>query len=110
MSLKIRISLSLVPQWYLQIRLSTKMLYLKSWLQSLVCIWALMCCATRISDRRHHWWDVAAGIVLGIIFGTFLVTIVCRYFRISCADDVAVRKQTIENAVIENKQINFVEE
>ncbi|KAJ8942706.1 hypothetical protein NQ318_023438 [Aromia moschata] len=32
----------------------------------LVCLtWSLVCSLTRITDRRHHWWDVLAGMLLG---------------------------------------------
>ncbi|XP_014486571.1 PREDICTED: lipid phosphate phosphohydrolase 1-like isoform X2 [Dinoponera quadriceps] len=94
--------------WYLQYRLLTRMFYLKPWLQSMACLWAVVCSATRVADKRHHWWDVAVGAVMGILFGMFLVTTLCRYFRVKCAND-AVLKQPPSDSVAENGQISFAE-
>ena len=30
---------------------------------------ALICSISRYTDKRHHWWDVLAGILIGIAFG-----------------------------------------
>lgn len=35
----------------------------------LVCVcllWGVLCSLSRITDRRHHWWDVVAGSILGV--------------------------------------------
>ncbi|XP_060534666.1 phospholipid phosphatase 2-like isoform X3 [Cylas formicarius] len=43
---------------------------------SLLVIWSLVCSLTRISDKRHHWWDVAAGMLLGAMCVVYSVSII----------------------------------
>ncbi|RZC40011.1 PAP2 domain containing protein, partial [Asbolus verrucosus] len=38
----------------------------KSFLIGLCITWSLLCSVSRITDRRHHWWDVLGGAVIGI--------------------------------------------
>ncbi|XP_044745669.1 phospholipid phosphatase 1-like isoform X2 [Coccinella septempunctata] len=41
-----------------------------------VCLsWGILCSLSRIADRRHHWWDVLSGTVLGILGVIFFTTI-----------------------------------
>lgn len=61
-------------QWFLQRRMCGVSLILVSWLQVLWLCWAATCSLTRITDNRHHWWDVVAGLVLGIIAGIYTVS------------------------------------
>ncbi|XP_023024141.2 phospholipid phosphatase 1 [Leptinotarsa decemlineata] len=43
----------------------------------LVCLtWSLVCSLTRITDRRHHWWDVLAGTTIGILASLYSITVV----------------------------------
>jgi phosphatidate phosphatase len=37
-------------------------------------MWAMVCSFTRITDHRHHWWDVLAGFMLGAIMAIFIVS------------------------------------
>lgn len=39
------------------------------WVQIVSLIWAIACSLTRITDNRHHWWDVLIGVILGIAAG-----------------------------------------
>ncbi|KAK7864693.1 hypothetical protein R5R35_010952 [Gryllus longicercus] len=66
--------------WFLQRRLVKSSWLLVPWLQSLCILWALVCSLTRITDHRHHWWDVLAGAVVGIALGVFTVMVFCRSF------------------------------
>ncbi|XP_066582230.1 phospholipid phosphatase 1-like isoform X2 [Prorops nasuta] len=66
--------------WYLEKRLPTGIVLLKPWLQCLVCLWCVTCSLTRITDKRHHWWDVLSGIVMGLTFSAFVVILSCRQF------------------------------
>lgn len=91
-------------QWYLQNRLLNRTLFLKPWLQCLVGTWAVMCSMTRVSDNRHHWWDVLAGTVLGFLFGLFVVVISCRHFCLDRAVNVAVSATHVLNESLENGQ------
>ncbi|KAL3289042.1 hypothetical protein HHI36_003485 [Cryptolaemus montrouzieri] len=37
--------------------------------------WGIVCSLSRIADRRHHWWDVLSGVVLGILAVIFFAAI-----------------------------------
>nr|XP_034181316.1 phospholipid phosphatase 1-like isoform X1 [Osmia lignaria] len=87
--------------WYLQNRLPSRTFFLKPWLQCMICLWTVICSATRISDNRHHWWDVLAGDILGLAFSALTVTVACRRFRFN--GDVS----QIYNDPVENGQIGF---
>ncbi|XP_013786898.2 phospholipid phosphatase 2-like [Limulus polyphemus] len=60
---------------YAQVRLqwTSKSHVLKLVLQLVFLSWALVCSLTRISDRRHFWWDVLVGCLIGIIGGILTV-------------------------------------
>lgn len=65
-------------QAYLQQRFPTRRLgeVLKYLLITIFLLWGCLCSLSRITDRRHHWWDVLAGVFLGIacaIYGLFMV-------------------------------------
>ena len=34
---------------------------------------ALLCSISRIIDKRHHWWDVLAGMLIGMFFAYITV-------------------------------------
>ncbi|GAB1867091.1 Lipid phosphate phosphohydrolase 1 [Camponotus japonicus] len=108
----ISLYMSIFLVWYLQNRLPNRTLFLKPWLQCLMSMWAVMCSMTRVSDNRHHWWDVLAGNALGFLFGLFIVLVYCRHFclgRIG-ADVVAVTETTHTfNEPLENGQIGGFE-
>lgn len=53
----------------------------KPWLQCSMLIWGLGCGMSRVIDHRHHWWDVGIGYILGLLFGIFVVRVLCRSFR-----------------------------
>ncbi|XP_013163220.1 PREDICTED: lipid phosphate phosphohydrolase 2-like isoform X1 [Papilio xuthus] len=47
----------------------------------LVCLtYAAVCSLTRITDRRHHWWDVLTGAVIGAICVFYTVLVLCKNF------------------------------
>ncbi|KAK9891114.1 hypothetical protein WA026_013433 [Henosepilachna vigintioctopunctata] len=47
----------------------------KPFLIALCLSWGILCSLSRIADRRHHWWDVLSGTVLGILGVIFFTTI-----------------------------------
>lgn len=47
-------------------------------LQSIFLLCAALCSFSRITDHRHHWWDVLAGAIIGIGFAT--ATVICFSF------------------------------
>lgn len=65
--------------YYLQMRFcrlttNTAMLIVQfGWLS-----WGIFCSISRITDYRHHWWDVLFGACLGIIFA--VLTVSCCYW------------------------------
>lgn len=42
-----------------------------SMLQAGFIFWAIYCSMSRIVDRRHHWWDVIAGFLIGIVIACY---------------------------------------
>ncbi|XP_078046863.1 phospholipid phosphatase 1 isoform X1 [Augochlora pura] len=87
--------------WYLQNRLPNQTFFLKPWLQCFVFLWAVICSLTRISDNRHHWWDVLAGSVLGLAVSVLTVTVSCRAFRSNRVSS------HVYSEPIENGQFNY---
>ncbi|KAG8331484.1 hypothetical protein J6590_041098 [Homalodisca vitripennis] len=67
--------------WYLQRRMVGVSAVLVAWLQVVYLVWALVCCVTRVTDHRHHWWDVLAGVALGTVFGVYTNETVKRSWR-----------------------------
>lgn len=70
-------------QAFIQQRFDTRKYgYLLKKLGIVLClIWGVVCSLTRIVDRRHHWWDVLAGSVLGIAVAYYVVAITCKHFN-----------------------------
>jgi hypothetical protein len=62
-------------QWFIQRRVPNITFLLVPWLQCLCLMWAMICSFTRITDHRHHWWDVLAGFVLGAFMAVFTVSL-----------------------------------
>ncbi|XP_074036966.1 phospholipid phosphatase 1 isoform X3 [Leptinotarsa decemlineata] len=56
---------------------------LKPFLIAVCLTWSLICSLTRISDRRHHWWDVLAGTMLGVVGAVYTITLVHRKMNTS---------------------------
>lgn len=42
-------------------------------LQFFCIFWALLCSLTRITDYRHHWWDVLFGSILGTTVASYFI-------------------------------------
>lgn len=42
-------------------------------IQAIFLLYACLCSVSRITDHRHHWWDVLAGANIGIIFASLVV-------------------------------------
>lgn len=57
------------------------LLLVKPWLQCLAVLWGIGCSLSRITDNRHHWWDVAIGSLLGLLFSLFTVRVLCNSFK-----------------------------
>ncbi|XP_076647460.1 phospholipid phosphatase 1 isoform X2 [Halictus rubicundus] len=87
--------------WYLQNRLPNQTFLLKPWLQCMVFLWTVICSLTRISDNRHHWWDVLAGCVFGLTCSVLTITVPCRAFSLNRIGS------HVYSDPIENGQLNF---
>lgn len=44
-------------------------------LQVLCIVYACVCSLSRLTDHRHHWWDVLAGAVMGVLTVLYTVSI-----------------------------------
>lgn len=82
-------------QWYLQQRMASLSALIVAWLQTLVLTWALVCSVTRITDHRHHWWDVLAGSILGVALGIYTVSIILPSSLSSCCNTTAINSSII---------------
>ena len=49
-----------------KVNLASKLKWIAILSHSFYVCWALAASLTRITDQRHHWWDVLAGDILGI--------------------------------------------
>ncbi|XP_072942782.1 phospholipid phosphatase 2-like isoform X2 [Epargyreus clarus] len=69
--------------WYLQRRAFSwhnRSALLVPLLQLLCALYAVLCPLTRVTDRRHHWWDVLAGAVMGLFTVVYTVVVLCKNF------------------------------
>ncbi|GAB0086629.1 Phospholipid phosphatase [Sergentomyia squamirostris] len=67
--------------WYLQKRIPKfKSLFFIPLLQTLCLCWAFFCSLSRITDHRHHWYDVLVGSIIGILFAIFCCKVSCKSF------------------------------
>ncbi|XP_058445692.1 phospholipid phosphatase 1-like isoform X2 [Malaya genurostris] len=68
--------------WYLQRRVPQLRSYLALPLcQSVLVLWGIFCPLSRIIDNRHHWWDVLAGSIIGVIVAGFTCILDCNNFK-----------------------------
>lgn len=70
--------------WYLQTRAfswSNRSALIVPLLQVLLICYAVVCSFTRITDHRHHWWDVAIGAIIGAGSTYFAVSVLSRKFE-----------------------------
>jgi len=69
---------------YFQVRRCWNATLLCPWLQLMCLSWASFCGVSRITDHRHHWWDVLFGAILGSVFAVATVSILCQWFHAKC--------------------------
>ncbi|XP_065169179.1 phospholipid phosphatase homolog 1.2 homolog isoform X2 [Atheta coriaria] len=53
----------------------------KPFTMALVMLWGPACGLSRITDHRHHWWDVLSGSILGVITAVFTIYALANRFR-----------------------------
>lgn len=79
---------ALFMMWYLSRAVQCSYSYFLT--PVLQCPWAafaIVCGLTRITDRRHHWWDVLAGFTLGVGVAIMLIQALSRSIRWNEDDD-----------------------
>ncbi|XP_039759504.1 phospholipid phosphatase 2-like isoform X1 [Pararge aegeria] len=70
--------------WYLQQRAFNwrhRTVFLVPLAQLLCITYTAVCSLTRITDHRHHWWDVLVGAGIGVITLLFTVLVICDNFK-----------------------------
>nr|CAD7594122.1 unnamed protein product [Timema genevievae] len=99
---------ALFLMWFTQRRVPYNTTYLLvPWIQCMCVVWAMLCSFSRITDNRHHWWDVLAGSILGVIVAISTVRIFCGGFLVSkCTSEPApVRISKLDSVIQENGHI-----
>nr|QDR50978.1 wunen-like protein 3 [Heliconius melpomene] len=69
--------------WYLQRRAFSwhnRSVLIIPLVQILCVVYAVTCPLTRITDHRHHWWDVLAGAVMGVASVVYTILVLCKNF------------------------------
>ncbi|XP_059609418.1 phospholipid phosphatase homolog 1.2 homolog isoform X2 [Phlebotomus argentipes] len=68
--------------WYFQKRIpKLRCMLLMPLIYTLCISWACFASVSRMTDHRHHWFDVLAGVILGIILAYFTCKVMCNNFR-----------------------------
>jgi phosphatidate phosphatase len=68
--------------WYLQARISViRSKLLIPTLQCFLLLWAVLCSVSRITDHRHHWWDVLVGASFGLLACWLTIKYLCNKFE-----------------------------
>ena len=55
--------------------------FLKFFLQLLIAQMGFLCSLSRVSDYKHHWSDVLAGLLLGVLIAVLMIDRVLRVFH-----------------------------
>ncbi|CAH2089171.1 unnamed protein product [Euphydryas editha] len=69
--------------WYLQRRAFSwhnRTVLLVPLVQVLCIIYAVVCPLTRMTDHRHHWWDVVFGAAMGFCSVLYTILVLCKNF------------------------------
>uniref|UniRef100_A0A1B0CLC2 Putative lipid phosphate phosphatase n=1 Tax=Lutzomyia longipalpis TaxID=7200 RepID=A0A1B0CLC2_LUTLO len=69
--------------WFLYKRFpNTRCKWIVPFLQTGCLIWGAACGITRITDNRHHWWDVLIGAIIGLLAAVYAAKSLCHNFRV----------------------------
>ncbi|CAG9795968.1 unnamed protein product [Diatraea saccharalis] len=69
--------------WYLQRRAFSwhnRSVLVVPLVQTLCLTYAAVCALTRLTDHRHHWWDVLVGGSMGTLAVLYTVLVLCKNF------------------------------
>ncbi|XP_067002703.1 phospholipid phosphatase 1 isoform X2 [Anabrus simplex] len=94
--------------WFIQVRVPDNITYLLvPWLHCLCALWCLVCSLTRITDHRHHWWDVLAGSIFGLAIAVFTVKLFCKnFFNLEPSPQSVVRSSKADGVIRENGHVS----
>ncbi|RVE53012.1 hypothetical protein evm_002310 [Chilo suppressalis] len=77
-------------------------------LQIICVVTAVFCGISRITDKRHHWWDVLAGAVIGGTILVYTIFSLCRNFNCAMAVSVENAKQSETSLLADQNQHSSV--
>ncbi|XP_050305423.1 phospholipid phosphatase 3-like isoform X3 [Anthonomus grandis grandis] len=80
----------------------------KPFLISVVLTWALVCSFSRITDKRHHWWDVGVGMLMGILTAFYSLGVIHRELRQSGIPRVATSTTTLLDVKNKNAKSEII--
>ncbi|XP_045501695.1 phospholipid phosphatase 2-like isoform X1 [Colias croceus] len=96
--------------WYLQKRAfdwQHRTVFLVPVIQMTCLTYAAVTSLTRITDHRHHWWDVLTGAVIGAASLVYTVLVLCNNFKImsNLENKVMTESQhTVQTLVFDERQ------
>ncbi|XP_026763175.2 phospholipid phosphatase 2-like isoform X1 [Galleria mellonella] len=69
--------------WYLQRRAFSwhnRSVLIVPLVQTICLVYAAVCTLSRLTDHRHHWWDVLVGGLMGLLAVLYTILVLCKNF------------------------------
>ncbi|XP_072942714.1 phospholipid phosphatase 1-like isoform X2 [Epargyreus clarus] len=97
--------------WYLQRRAFDwrhRTIFTVPLLQMLCLTYSAVSSLTRITDRRHHWWDVLTGAVIGVVCTLYAAVVMCNNFtpqsNKSAEEGMTQSQQSVRTLICDGRQ------
>ncbi|XP_063894360.1 phospholipid phosphatase 2-like isoform X1 [Helicoverpa armigera] len=95
--------------WYLQRRAFNwrhRTIFLVPVLQLLCLTYAAVCSLTRITDHRHHWWDVLVGAIIGVasVYYAVIISSNFTYYHSRASDAKSEESRRTMRTLIYDEQ------